>query len=268
MLDVVVVGAGLFGSVTAEALRREGRRVLIVDDERPNSGSKPAACLMRPSWLSSLGKDVYNPALELLNELYGVQDLKFETALRPVSVYWCPPPKILKGADKKARVTRVVGGTSPVVTLASGEELEARSVVIAAGIWTNLLTPVYGKFVGQAGLACLWPKEKIEKPFIKVWAPYKQITAFNRGDGLWVGDSNAIRQENWLEKHALSTERRCMESTGMRKSPARIFGVRPYSGESPCYLKEAGKNVWVATGGAKNGTVGAGWCALQLSKKI
>lgn len=268
MFDVIVVGAGLFGSVTAMALRREGRKVLVIDDKRPDSGSVPAACLMRPSWLSKLGKDVYNPALALLDRQYGLQDIKFQTLVGPVNVHWIPPQQILRSPDRIAKVLRVTAGSRPWVVVKDGESIFAKKVVVAAGIWSSLLAQIDGKFFGQAGMACLWPGEEIKKPFIQVWAPYKQVTAFNRGDGLWAGDSNAIRWDNWTEKYATQTVHRCREAVNLGATPTRLFGVRPYSSESPCYLKEAGPNVWVATGGAKNGTVAAAWCAHQLVKRL
>lgn len=265
MFDVVVVGAGIFGSIIAEAFRVKGRLVASVDDARPFSGSTPAACLMRPSWFSSLGKDVYAPSLSLLDELYGVSDLKFKTAVGQVVVHWCDPKKILKKSNYAATVKEIVptvGGW--VVCCADGLQLVTKVVVIAAGIWSVTLVRILGGLIGQTGLACLWPDEFLEEPFIRGWAPYKQITAFNRGDGLWVGDSNNTRQDRWSEKQASATLHRCSQAVGLMQPSKRLVGVRPYTKQRPCYLKEEREGLWVATGGAKNGTVAAGWCASEL----
>ncbi|MDO5529666.1 MAG: FAD-dependent oxidoreductase [Paracoccus sp. (in: a-proteobacteria)] len=44
--DVIVVGAGISGALIAEALTREGRRVLILDRREPVRGSTPASTAM------------------------------------------------------------------------------------------------------------------------------------------------------------------------------------------------------------------------------
>ncbi|AUH66924.1 NAD(P)/FAD-dependent oxidoreductase [Paracoccus zhejiangensis] len=44
--DVVVVGAGISGALTAEALTQQGRKVLILDRRSPVSGSTPASTAM------------------------------------------------------------------------------------------------------------------------------------------------------------------------------------------------------------------------------
>jgi hypothetical protein len=36
----------------------------------------------------------------------------------------------------------------------------------------------------------------------------------------------------------------------------------------PCYLAEVRPQLWVATGGAKNGTLAAAWCAHELVQKL
>jgi glycine/D-amino acid oxidase-like deaminating enzyme len=269
LYDVVIVGAGLFGAIAAAAFRQQKRSVLVIDDDRPEAGSKPAACLMRPSWYSSLGKEVYTPSLKLLDELYGVQDLKFKVAIGSVAVHWCNPADILKVPDRKTTVGAFhnLGKKGWQVECSDGSVETARSVVVTAGIWTPLLIGVLGGLIGQAGMACLWPKEKIAEPFVRVWAPYRQVTAFNRGDGLWVGDSNSIRMDKWSETNAGATEQRCSQAVKISSKPRRLFGIRPYSKVKPCYLAEAKPGLWLATGGAKNGTLAAGWCASELLRR-
>ena len=267
MFDFIVVGGGLFGSVAARVLRVSGAKVLMLDAAHKEAGSGPAACLMKPSWFSSLGKEVYKPSLELVDRLYGVQDLSFKVLMGHATVHWCDPAKILAEPKQQATVRRIVVAQKHWQVETNKEEYSARHVVLAAGIWTPMLTPVEGGLVGQAGLACLWAKAKLDIPFVRVWAPYRQITAFNRGDGVWCGDSTAIRAQNWTEKHASAVEQRCSNAVGLTK-PQRLFGIRPYSAMKPCYLKEARPGLWVATGGAKNGTIAAGWCAHKILEAV
>lgn len=266
--DVLVIGAGLFGSIIAKALRDQGRSVLVVDDARKDAGSRPAACLMKPSWFSGLGKDVYEPSLRLLDRLYGLQEIRFRVPAGHVSVHWVDPAKVLQPSDAvhTVRAVRARPGIGWSAVCSDVFGYHAKLIVVAAGIWSSLLAPV--NVVGQAGLALLWPGKTIKEPFVNVWAPYRQLVAFNRGDGLWVGDGTSVR--NWSEKYRMASMARSRRAAGMPKEdPVELFGYRPYVADAkPCVLKEIRSGLWVATGGAKNGTLVAGWCAHQLLEKL
>ncbi len=264
-MSFLVVGAGLFGNIIAAALRARGASVTVIDDARPEAGSRPAACLMKPGWFSSLGKAVYMPALSLLEELYGVKTISFRMGITiQVPVKWCDPRSILKPPDVRGTVKTLRRGRKGYVAmLASGEKVSASTAIVAAGIWTPLLFPRI-KVTGLAGVACLWPRNHIEQPVIQLWAPYRQLVAFNRGDGLWVGDGSAIKRPNWSVQHTMDTIRRCEGLVGLKDPPQQLFGIRPYMSASPCYLEELEKDLWVATGGAKNGTIAAAWCASEF----
>lgn len=268
-LDVAVIGAGLFGSICAQALAAAGRSVTVFDDAQPEAGSTPAACLMRPSWLTSMGKPVVDASLELLDRLYGVQTLKFVTQpkLMSVSVYWVPPSSILGKSRERGSVKRLSRRDEGwVLHFRTGNEVDARTVVVAAGIWTSLLIPEV-KQKPLAGLALLWSKAQIDAPFIRPWAPYKQIVGFNRGDGAWVGDGSAILRSNWNERVAAKVESRC-DVLNVREVPQRLFGIRPYHDRKPCFIEQVKPGLWVATGGAKNGTLAAGWCAHEIVRQM
>lgn len=270
--DAVVIGAGIFGSLISRALQKEGKRVLTVDDRRENAGSPPAACLMRPSWFSSLGKDVYDPALKKLDELVGVQDIKFKLAVGSVTVHWCDPVRVLcpvgyVAHDTVSRITPC-RKTQWEVGFNLREPEVVPLVVVATGIWSKLLVPDV-EVTAQAGVSWLWPGADIPAPFIKAWAPYKQIVAFNRGDGLWAGDGTSLRY--WSAEAEAASLARCRHELFARKAlppneaPKQLFGYRPYVRHvKPCLLKQIKKGFWIATGGAKNGTLAAGWCADQI----
>lgn len=272
MHDAIIIGGGLFGQIIAKALQRQGRDVLVLDCNKPDAGSRPAACLMKPSWFSSLGKEVYDPALKILDELYGLCDLQFVTRpkLARVTVHWIPPSEILCGRTWNAKAVRVDSG---VVVLDTGETVAARLIVVAAGIWVERLLPQYRQ-VGQKGVAFLWSGAHVFKPFIRPWAPYRQLVAFNRGDGLWASDGTAIKAENWTQERLETSRQRVSKSVSnytANRWPSDIMtGIRPYDkGHRPCLLEEVEgmRGVWVASGGAKNGTLAAGYCAHVIRER-
>jgi glycine/D-amino acid oxidase-like deaminating enzyme len=265
MLDTIVVGAGLFGQVIAKSLQLKGHSILVLDDRREGSGSKPAACLMKPSWVSGLGKEVYNPALQQLNDLYGVHDIDFKVGIGYTTVHWVNPAAILHGVPVTQATVGAVG--DGWVSTHRGETLHARHVIVAGGVWTSGLVPYYVE--GRAGAAFLWPKGKIERPFISPWAPYRQLVAFNRGDGLWVGDGTAVK--TWDEERERVSLKRCSDAVdrALIDKPITLYGQRPYiQGVKHAHIKQITNRTWAASGGAKNGTIGAGYCGHYFAELL
>jgi glycine/D-amino acid oxidase-like deaminating enzyme len=284
MTDAIIIGGGLFGQITAAALRAEGQEVRVFDNREPLAGSRPAACLMKPSWFSALGKEVYEPSLALLDRLYGVRDLPFDVAvgktgkIAQTTVHWCDPAKILAGPTELCHVVHVAPGRVGVSAGGSlVEHHEARNVIVAAGIWTQRLLPQFAQ-VGQRGMATLWPNSIVARGRIKVWAPYRQLVGFDRGDGMWVGDGTAIRADNWDDERTQQVyerERRfgdsLMGTLGLAPGDEHrlLHGIRPYAkGHKPCLLEQVAPGLWAASGGAKNGTLAAGWAAHTLARSL
>lgn len=281
-LDAIVVGGGLFGQIIAKALRKNGRHVVVLDSKKKGAGSKPAACLMKPSWFSSMGKDKYEPSLELLDKLYCVQDILFTAGkIFNATVHWIPPKKILDGSalypDLEVEVLSVGPGyviyqenfnLSMDSTSAQSTRVVAPLIVVAAGIWTEKLLPQY-KQTAQKGIAFLEQNARIQTPTITPWAPYRQTVVFNRGDGVWVSDGTAILEKNWTEKREQTAFERCRTYLpGNGAGAVSLTGIRPYAkGHKPCLLEQIEPGLWVASGGAKNGTIAAGWCAHEIVRR-
>jgi hypothetical protein len=92
---------------------------------------------MKPGWYARLGKPVYEPALRLLDELYGLRTISFKTRNASVPVHWCDPARILRAPDRHAsvRFLRRVGMHHEAV-LTKGRPVLATTVIVAAGVWT------------------------------------------------------------------------------------------------------------------------------------
>jgi len=282
MTDVIVIGGGLFGQIIAKSLMNDGRSVTVIDDAQPQAGSGPAACLMKPSWFSGLGKQVYTPALEELDHLYGVSDIVFTAGkVLHATVHWIRPSLILGYSERTPRITHINGTVRSVsperrITYQDKQrltmhELTADLVVCAGGVWTERLFPQY-KQTAQKGVAFLQPNATIATPSITPWAPYRQLVAFNRGDGLWVSDGTAIKAENWTPDRELASWKRCQaylpdDDAAAGGTVQALLGLRPYAkGHKPCLLEQPNPGIWVASGGAKNGTLAAGFCAHEIRR--
>lgn len=286
--DTLVIGGGLFGSVIARTLHQlGGQHVTIFDRAHKDRGSRPAACLMKPSWLGAFSRGDQKAQLGLLDELYDLQTVAFTTTAGiQVPVHWVPPSQVLSGPTLQDDIRWIEKEGDSWLVVARHTTFLARRVVVAAGVWTSAVlglvcspAPRRPTVQAQAGQALLYPGCHIDQPFIRPWAPYKQVVAFNRGDGLWVGDGSSIREMNWDESRAEQSEDRCAKAVLYRQSKGvsdynnrtRLYGLRPYvrgMDGNPAYLDEAAPGLWVATGGAKNGTMGAAWCALRLLEKL
>jgi hypothetical protein len=275
MLDLIVVGAGIFGSILTAEARRRGMTVLQVDAEYPGSGSKAAACLMKPSWFSGMHRTQTDAALQLLDELYGVEDIQFSLlgmkALN-ATVHWVNPRAVLSHDYTVMQVDTVGDGW---VEDDRKDRYHARAVIVAAGIWCKDLVqePVRG--------LCGWAfkaQRRID-PFIKPWAPYRQIVGFNIDtEWCWVGDGTALKYGSCTMQAYVKSAKRCAEAAGLDLRAdefSDIFGQRPYMDKAlfdgePCLFQQSrvGKNTWVATGGAKNGTIAAAWAATKLGRVL
>ncbi len=286
MSRVIVVGAGLFGSIIAKALELDGHIVTVLDDNRPMSGSKPSACLMKPSWFSSMGKDKHEPSLALLDKMYGLEEFDFK--VRPsgiaTSSYRIDPSKALlinrPGSYMEGLVTYVGPDHVKVSELKTetgvrNVTMRADHIIVAAGVWCGkiLAEAAQWDIRPTAGIVFRTKGAQCSENRIDVWAPYKQLVGFQEyDDQVWIGDGSAILEKNWKDKRIAQSVARCEKfahSLGVAGTTESIQGLRPYvKGAKPCLFEQVSPKVWLATGGAKNGTIAAGWVASELRKAL
>jgi glycine/D-amino acid oxidase-like deaminating enzyme len=261
--NVVVVGAGIFGSIAAHLAARAGARVTVVDAGMGLAASPASACLLKPSWLTSVPREGVETGYAVLREQFGLKSLKFSVnKLLPVSIDWVDPEAILYRDVLRGTVAKVGAG---MVQLATGEKFTGK-VLVAAGVWSDRLVEMppikwlYG--------ASLLFRGKIE-PQMKVYAPYRQALAFNITPKLvWMGDGTALVEATWTKDPDAPigrTQSRAAELFKLEK-PARITaGARPFiEGHKAGYFQKVLPNTWVSSGGAKNGTLLAAWQAARF----
>lgn len=270
--DVLIIGSGIFGSVISSKLRQLGMNFEIVDRHCMNAGSQPAACLMKPSWFSSMGKELYIPAMDTLQNLYNVREIEFQTKVLKTKVSWINPREIMNQPHQIDKVENIIVSDGGYVTfLQCSEAIESRNVIIAAGIWSNQIL----KESGYQLVPDLQPKTgtafkvigQTSVPRIHSWMMYKQIVSFNIDEeNIWIGDG--VANKNYTNDTLQKSRERCAGFLGKGTGElSPTTGHRPYVTDAkPCYLKEHAPGLWVVTGGAKNGTIAAGWAAHKLGE--
>lgn len=277
MKDVVIIGAGLFGCIIAKQLKEKGLDVVIVDNAEDRAGSRPAACLMKPSWYSSMGREQYIPAMETLESLYEVKTIEFHTKVAKTKVKWIDPKIILLPNSIFAKVEKIFRSemTNFWTIHTNTGHFDTKRIIVAAGIWCN-------DILHQAGLGkvphlspmtgtAFTVEGKVEKPLILLWRPYKQAVFWEMYPGkIWIGDGETAK--DYQEHHLIKSQHRCADFLQIPPAELRpITGHRPYVKDikpKPCYLEQHAPNLWVVTGGAKNGTIAAGWAANELGKVL
>lgn len=266
MKPFIIVGSGLFGSMIAHGLRARGEEVTLVDCNRKFRGSGPAACLMKPSWMTSLD---YKPPLAFLEEHVGVETITFsiKTAIGKLAksdVFWSDPRRIMCFGDEVVD-DRVVAIRPGEIDLKSGKTMKG-NIIVAAGVWTADLLAEYElpTITALCGSA-LFSKGKVEDPTIYAYAPYRQAVWFNRGKNMrWFGDGTALIKKSFTEEAVAKTLTRGMEMAGFPEDAEVVSGMRPYAkGEKNGVFRILAKGLAVSTGGAKNGTILAANHAIQ-----
>jgi glycine/D-amino acid oxidase-like deaminating enzyme len=284
---VIIVGAGLFGSIAAKLAFRAGFDVLVLDRGEAQAGSHAAACLMRPSWLTSLG-DKVPIAMATLESLYGVSKVTMKVGPLNADLSWVSPNAIrlptpqehdivklddgfhiarrdlIQYGDGKALVSRRTWGRGED-TPHDLETLAYDHLLIAAGVWSKELAPYMPDIDALRGEAQLYDAQ-LHQPFVTPWAPYKQVVGFNiTPDTVWGGDGSAILAKNWSKERSQQVRDRIdsyMPETVVPHHISTMVGLRPYvKGHKQGYFHSPQPGVYVSTGGAKNGTVLAAYQA-------
>ena len=278
MRDVIVIGCGIVGATISLALRRRGLDVLTLDDGRPMAGTPASGGHLKPSWFKGMSKTDYEPAMALLDEVWGLKQEEFTVRPLgiPASVYRVDTDLVTATLRTVAKVTRLEHlDNCPEVIWDGGEE-RARCLILAAGVWVGELLgeALAPDVVAKQGVSFRL-KHRLDRPFIRPWAPYKQVVAHQQGpEEVWVGDGSALLTRSWTPDRTETCASRCLAAVGVpRKRIIRtVHGLRPYcapeaTGE-PCLLRKVGPQAWVATGAGKLGTIAAGWAAGRVLREL
>lgn len=274
MVDAIVVGGGIVGATISAALRLNGVSVTTLDDARALAGTPPSGGHLKPSWFGGMKKTEYEPAMELLDKVWGLKEEEFriQPLKVPCTVYRVDTDLVVAAPKTVARVVKVLEPTGkPTIKTKDGTEYRPRILVIATGVWANELVPEI-RPVAKQGVSFRL-RGVLKYPLIRPWAPYKQVVAHQQGPNeVWAGDGSALLAANWTDQRTAQCLDRCLRYTGLTNGEGTrtMTGLRPYlqTGTDPCLLKRLGTNTWVVTGAGKSGTIAAGWAAKEILRAL
>ncbi len=255
MPTLLVVGAGLFGSMAAAYARRRGVEAVVFDAGLAGAASPAAAGLFRPAWAGRRLAEHYRRALPLLEQLYEVRTVTLTGADgRPEDFACVPPGAVLEPAPVRARVTAVGDGWLE----ADGRRYDGW-VYVAAGVWCEALSPGLGVY-GKSGAAFVFDGERPGQ--LAPLGPGRQAIAFVRDPGTtYFSDGTAVR--DYTSEHDRQSLAHAA-ALGLAAPPLRrLWGMRPYVPGGPFFHRVAGRT-WLGTGGRKMGTILAASYARQL----
>ena len=255
-MRIIIVGAGLFGSIAADVARRAGHEVVTIDAQKQYRASPAAGCVIKPSWLASIEKSRIQNGIAVLREIYGVEDFQLKANLGiMLDVQRVNPDKVLRKPDVK-------GVYVPA-------KHKGDVVLIAAGIWSADLVPNMPKMKWLTGASARFDGQ-LPEGRLDVYAPYRQAVAFNiNKKQVWFGDGTAILFKNWEEATRLKSSAERAQKFGLRAKTSWTVGCRPYvEGHKAGFLHKVKKDLWVSTGGAKNGIVLAAAQAHEFVKGL
>lgn len=271
-MKIGIVGAGLFGCIIAKTLQEKADcKVTLFDCKKEYAASLASGMLIKPSWVSSLGKEIIDPSLDLLQQLYGITSLPFKVGPVETRAYQVDKSSVIK--DESLIIEhQEVTDVSPTRIYTKFDRYSFNHIIVAAGIWCKKFVDL-PKLVGKVGISFEF-NGQVKNNFIKPWAPFKQVVAYNvPGAGfprrVWAGDGSAILEKNWDTDREIECWKRVTKALGFKIVNDGIVGVRPYYPDvKPCYLSPEKDDLIVVTGGAKNGTLAAAWAANQILQRI
>lgn len=259
MRELLVVGAGLFGSQAAAYARSKGLQVRVFDPGLAGAASPAAAGLFKKEWAGKKLQQHFDNAIPLLDALYGIRQIQLtHDDGQKETFLFVPPTAILEPQPIRETVTAVGDGWLE----AAGRRYEGW-VYIAAGIWSGQFLPgleVYAK----SGAAFVFPGERQGR--IRPYAHGRQAMAFVRDAGVTHFTDGTAERQLTAEHDRSSLERAA--TLGLTDTPLRrLIGHRPYTPGGPVF-RRIGARTWLATGGRKLGMILGAAFARRLVEEI
>jgi len=287
--DVIIIGAGLFGSMTAKYLKKKGMSVSIIDDVHPMAASKCSMGVWKSGWINKVIQEEAEQGMPLLDEVCGgIQELEFMNmdkweveTFEHVDCSLIINEKFIKG--------KVFGITDNGVNFTDlyGEKRTMwanKAVVVCAGSWTGHILKESGYKDNLPAVDRYWGANfvvdmSVDVSRVQTWAPYKQNVLLKLSDSQFIfGDGATVKNpkddDDRVDKVSRRLEQHLNEIAGITVPKQKIVeirqGYRPYLNKngSGRFVNRHDDRLLSATGGAKNSTILCGHIALELYKSI
>lgn len=220
--DVVVIGAGLIGSMTAKYLRSKGMEVIIIDSRHLLGASKCSFGTWKEGWVNPIIKDEYDDGVDLLKKYTGgIKEVEFLVRPKNYNNRSVMRQEVDQSNTKIEKFNQVdcklilneefitgsvINIEGKKVTIAQGKEKTKETyqanvaIIIAAGVWTtdilidNGLTDNLPYLDMQWGSVFKLEGDKLPINQMKEWSPYKQSMFVNMGKNLAMfGDGVTVK---------------------------------------------------------------------------
>ncbi len=284
--DVVVIGAGLFGSMVTRYLQKNGLDVVCIDNKEPMAASKCSFGVWKDGWINKVIQQEANEGMDLLEEMTGgIHEMKIFniTKEREDDFKRVDCSQLLLKDFIQGKVNQILQGT--VEFEESNGELGSvfakKAIVVAAGVWTTKILALQ-RGVSMVGLDAVWGATldidyKIEQSTVKEWAPYRQSLLLDLGNKVVFGDGCTVKNPRGgddprLEKASTRLLDHFNDATfGLSFSKIKMVneGWRPYLKKGSLgFVQKHGDKLFSATGGAKNSTILCGHVAKRILNLI
>lgn len=291
--DVIIIGSGMIGSMSARLLANKGISVLIIDSNEKMSGSKCSFGIFKEGWIDEKLKTPSNETFRVIENFTSIDEVEYynydkncyETFKRINPEFILSKIPDVEYLKAKVYTWDKNGEEFEVLTIQSPTRYKCKILIVAAGVWTDDIINKNGSY-GQNNImgspiikqwgAVIRYQQSIDVSRYKTWAPYKQSILFKRSDNEFLfGDGSMIKNPiesvrtkqneviNRMKKH-------CNDLTKVDVPDTEVMeGYRPFfSSELRNWIEEPVQNLFAATGGRKSTTILCGYIANTILNKI
>jgi len=296
MFELAVIGGGFWGTAVAYEARSRGVETVLIDDAGPAGASRAAAGIICLDWYKQdtvkrmlpahWGPEAARYGLEWLGAAGGRLSRTGElfsgyhrpdTRYRPDCYLLASPGDLLETVPKRVGtvsglVREVASPSAWRITLADGDTIPARRVVVAAGAATDRILalarllpvevrPLFGRaIIGRTALDCTTPRTHMTRPYQHYTLRQWGHPGFGR---VRLGDT-VERLPNSSQVAAMLTS--VAPVFGAIKVEEELSGARPVC--EKMVVRRVAPGCLAATGGHRVGLALAGWVAREAFRLL
>ncbi len=181
--DIIVIGAGLVGSMIARVFRDSDYEVVVIDSGDKMSASKCSGGLWKASWVEKIEEEA-KQGEHIIGQYFEIQKLTLKNDKDEDEVFnYVNCNDVLVEPDIVSEVVSIKNNV--VICKKHGEFYVAKvAVIIAAGYHTNHILEK-SNYKLKSNVDAQWGKVfefegQIDTNRVHIWAPYRQATLLFR----------------------------------------------------------------------------------------